>query len=70
LAATTIDGGAEVETGAPLYEKVPMPGRPLSEEPASQGPARTKAKARMKLMVRILLSPVLVPAVPAVSLAI
>ncbi len=31
-----------------------MPGNPRSETPAIEGPARTKAKARMKLIVRIL----------------
>lgn len=31
-----------------------MPGKPLSDEPAIEGPARTKAKARIKLMVRIM----------------
>jgi hypothetical protein len=36
-----------------MYEKVPMPGRLLSEEPAIEGPARMKAKARIKLIVRI-----------------
>ena len=30
-----------------------MPGKPFSDEPAIEGPARMKAKARMKLMVRI-----------------
>jgi hypothetical protein len=30
-----------------------MPGKPLSEEPAIEGPVRMKAQARMKLMVRI-----------------
>ncbi len=29
-----------------------MPGKPFSEEPAIEGPARMKAKARMKLIVR------------------
>jgi hypothetical protein len=33
-----------------------MPGRLLSEEPAIEGPARMKAKARMKLIVRIYVS--------------
>ena len=46
-----------------------MPGKPLSEDPAIEGPARMEAKARMKLMVRIGLSPVPGPGVPAVSLA-
>ena len=41
-----------------------MPGKPWSEEPATEGPARMKAKARMKLKVRIGLSPVSVPASP------
>jgi len=49
---------------APLYVKVPIPGTPLSDEPAIEGPARMKAKARMKLMVRMWLSPVSVPASP------
>jgi len=34
-----------------------MPGNPRSETPAIDGPARTKAKASMKLIVRISLSP-------------
>jgi hypothetical protein len=51
LAATTI--GATPTIGEPLYEKVPVPGRPLSEEPASEEPTNTKAKASMKLMDRI-----------------
>jgi len=46
-----------------------MPGKPWSDEPAIEGPARMKAKARMKLMVRMCLSPVSVAGVPAVSLA-
>jgi hypothetical protein len=37
--------------GEPLYAKVPMPGR-LSDKPATEG-TNTKAKARMKLRVRI-----------------
>ena len=38
--------------GDPLYAKVPMPGRLVSDKPAIEG-ASTKAKARMKLRVRI-----------------
>src|SRR6476620_3492960 len=34
-----------------------MPGRPLSAEPAIEGPASTKAMARIKLSARIRLSP-------------
>src|SRR6476661_5206965 len=34
-----------------------MPGRPVSAEPAIEGPASTKAMARIKLSARIRLSP-------------
>jgi hypothetical protein len=51
-AATTIVSGAEA-TGEPLYANVPMPGKEVSGEPAIEGPAITKATARMKLRVRI-----------------
>jgi len=51
-AATTIVSGAEA-TGEPLYANVPMPGKELSDEPAIEEPATTKATARMKLRVLI-----------------
>jgi hypothetical protein len=40
--------------GAPFQEKVPTPGRLVSEEPAIEGPDRMKAKARTKLVMRII----------------
>ena len=45
-----------------------MPGRLPSEEPAIEGPARMKAKPRMKLIVRIGSSPVQVEALCVASL--
>ncbi|MDA9431034.1 hypothetical protein XH88_04355 [Bradyrhizobium sp. CCBAU 51627] len=42
-----------VVTGEPLYWKVPIPGRFPSGEPASEEPASTKPKARMKLSARM-----------------
>ncbi|WP_201266111.1 MULTISPECIES: hypothetical protein [Bradyrhizobium] len=56
-AATTIGCGAVVVTGEPLYWKVPTPGRLPSGAPANEEPASTKAKARMKLSVRMILCP-------------
>jgi hypothetical protein len=51
-AATTIVSGAKA-TGDPLYANVPMPGKAVSDEPAIEEPATTKATARMKLRVLI-----------------
>jgi hypothetical protein len=56
-AATTIGCGAVVVIGEPLYRKVPTPGRLPSGEPANEEPASTKPKARMRLSVRMDLSP-------------
>jgi hypothetical protein len=53
-AATKIVSGAdEAATGEPLYENVPTPGKEVSDEPAIEAPANTKASASMKLRVRI-----------------
>jgi hypothetical protein len=41
------------QTGTSMYEKVPTPGKPDSDEPAIDGPASRIAQARMKLNVRI-----------------
>jgi hypothetical protein len=51
LAATTTVLVVALAIGEPVYEKVPVPGRAPSEDPAIDGPARTKAKARMKPIV-------------------
>jgi hypothetical protein len=53
LAATTIARVVAPAIGEPVYEKVPVPGRAPSKDPVIEGPARTKAKARMKLIVHI-----------------
>jgi hypothetical protein len=53
-AATKIASGAEAATGEPLYTNVPTPGKEVSDEPAIEPPATTKARASMKLRVRIL----------------
>ena len=45
--------GAEAATGEPLYANVPTPGKEVSDEPAIEAPATTKASASMKLRVRI-----------------
>ena len=47
---------AAVVTGEPLYWKVPIPGRFPSGAPASEEPASTRPKARMKLSARMDLS--------------
>jgi len=52
-AATKIFSGAEAATGEPLYANVPMPGKEVSDEPAIEAPATTKASASMKLRVLI-----------------
>jgi hypothetical protein len=51
LAATTIAWVVAPAIGEPVYEKVPVPGRAPLEDRAIDGPARTKANARMKLVV-------------------
>jgi hypothetical protein len=53
LAGMVADQFAAMTVWEAPYEKVPMPGRLPSEEPAIEAPARMKAKARMKLIVRI-----------------
>ena len=47
-----------------------MPGKPFFDEPAIDGPASMKAKARMKLTVRIRCLRVRLPALSAVSLLV